>query len=247
MDALSAMIASGVVVVAQAAAPVDMPVSPRGAALAALNKPITVAFDDARLEDVVAFIENYAGVVIRGMWADERFANGLERGIRVSVDVRDGTVRDLIEDALEFASDGFEEATWQVSARGELQIGPRSRLNRYQETRRYDVNDLLFRLPDFEDVPELDIDKVLQQGGGDGGGGSIFRNTEAESEPELGEKKDLAEELAKLIYELVESDQWQVNGGEGGVIRIYEGYLIIRAPGYMHRQLEGPADLPAGR
>ena len=239
MHACCAMVASVVVLASGVSASGEAARSLRDATHRALEKPITVSFEDARMEDVAEFVGTFAGVTVRGMWVDERHAVGLEQDRRVSVNIVDGTVLDLLEDALEAASDGFEESTWQVSARGELQIGPRSRLNRYIETVIYDVNDLLMTLPDFTDVPEVDIDAAMQQGRSGGGGGSIFDGGESESSPDLGKQKDLAEELTLLVYDLVEPEQWQIHGGDGGLIRIHEGNLVIRAPEYIHRQLRG--------
>lgn len=241
MHAPSAIIASAaaIICIVSASARQEPQVSPRAEAQRALEKLITVEFSDARLPDVVEFLENYTGLVVRPMWLDDRHTDGLTKETEISVDVREGTVRDLLEEVLEQASDSFSESTWQLSPRGELQIGPRSRLNRYREIEFYDVRDLLIRLPDFTDAPDLNIDAAMSQGRG-GGGGNIFEfNDEEEVEDELGEQKDLAEQLVRLIHDLVEPEQWQENGGEGGQIRIQDGLLIIRAPEYIHRQLRG--------
>ncbi len=215
--------------------------SHRGETTTALRCAITVEFTDARLADVVKFVETFTGVVVRPMWADERHAEGLDPEARVSVRIAEGTVIELIDDVLEQASDDFSEATWQVSERGELQIGPRARLNRYKEIVTYDINDLLFRIPDFTDAPELDIDAAMQQGGraGGGGGGSIIEDTEDGEDPDLGTNEALSDELIRLIQTLVETEQWQENGGDGATVRFHEGVLVVRAPGYIHRQLGG--------
>jgi hypothetical protein len=43
----------------------------------------------------------------------------------------------------------------------------------------------------------------------------------------------------QIITQLVEPDQWVDNGGSGGTIRYYNGTLIVNAPDYMHRGIDG--------
>ena len=49
---------------------------------------------------------------------------------------------------------------------GALQIGPKSQLNASAKMRVYDVADLLFVVPSFREVPDLDLGSIVQGGGG---------------------------------------------------------------------------------
>lgn len=125
---------------------------------------------------------------------------------------------------------------------GRVEVGPKSRLNRNKRLEMYDIQDLLFRVNDYAEVPELDLDSAIQQGGqggGGGGGGSIFEDSEEERENQPTQEEQ-AQQLIDLIIEFVEPEQWRDNGGDGGTITFYRGgILLVRAPDYMHRQLGG--------
>jgi len=98
-------------------------------------------------------------------------------------------------------------------------------------------SDLLFEIPNFPDVPSLDLDQILnqsQQGGG--GGGSIFQNEDADEREGLS-KDEFADRLEEIIITSVEPEQWAQAGGEGATVRYYDGHLLIKAPDYIHRQL----------
>lgn len=225
-------------------------VDPRTDALDRLLKPITIELTDARLEDVVAFIENFSGVDLRPMWEDERFTDGLSRDARLSVKVEEAPVLELVERVLEEVQSDFSENSWQINRQGQLEVGPKVRLNRYKERRFYDINDLLFEIPDFAQVPELDLDQVLQQsqqgGGGGGGGGSIF-DQEDDDEIDFEDDEEAAERVMDIIRQFVENEQWQENGGDGGQMRYYNGTIIIQAPDYIHRQINGYPSAPQYR
>ena len=49
-----------------------------------------------------------------------------------------------------------------------------------------------------------------------------------------------------LIKELVEPEGWIDNGGSWSTMQLYEGVLIIRAPDFVHRQIDGYPFAPTG-
>src|SRR5690606_7280790 len=51
--------------------------------------------------------------------------------------------------------------------------------------------------------------------------------------------QDRIRNLIDLITTFVEPEQWQDNGGDGGTIRYFQGTLIVNAPDYIHRQING--------
>lgn len=218
-----------------------------------LSRPITVELTDARLEDIIQFASDFSGAQLEPLWLDDQSSEGLDKDLELSISVHNVRVIEFIERVLEKASSDFSAATWQFSKDGRsIEIGPRSRLNAKHYLKAYDINDLLFELPDFDDFPELDLDQVLNQGqrGGSGGSsGSIFEDDDQE-DLESKTPQQLAEDLIDLLTEFVETDQWRDNGGDGANVRFYNGYLLIDAPNYIHRQLGGlPFDFtsaPAG-
>jgi len=217
---------------------------PRRDTMVRLTRPITVDFQEKRLEDVMTFIKDFSGADIEPLWTDDQNSSGLDRDKVISVRVDNGTVLSLLEKVAEKARGDNGEITWQMTDSGTLQFATKERLNKYKRVEIYDINDLLQEVPDYRDVPQIDLQQALQaaQGGGGGGGGgrSPFRDEQNRNQQQRDQdRQKAAEDLQKLITDLVETDQWVDNGGSGGTIRYYKGTLIVNAPDYMHRGVDG--------
>lgn len=227
---------------ADADAQVRRSIDPRRAAAESMVKPMTVSFTDARLEDVMRFLQDFTGATFDVQWIDDRNVDGLDPERVVSLDVTDMPAITVLERVLKRATDGFEAATWQFSEDGEIQIGPKSRLNEYATLKMYDIRDLLFRVESFTEVPDLGLGQIIQGQGGGGAGGDFQYEDRDRGTPE-----EEAQVIVDLIVQFVEPDQWRDNGGDGGSITFYQGALLVRAPDYMHRQLVGYSFWPTGR
>lgn len=213
---------------------------PRVQTLRDMQKRVTVELEDARLEDVLMFIEQAGNLPLDVKWVGNDNPIGLEKGKAVSLNAKNMTLQALLENALDKAGDEFSEATWQLTPEGTIEVGPKERLNGRKTVKVYDINDLLFVIPNFTEVPELDLDAVLQQSSGRGGGGGgrgVFR-ADQNNEVELTEEQRV-QEIVEILTSTVEPEQWQVNGGTGASVRFYRGALLISAPDYIHRQIGG--------
>lgn len=216
----------------------------RQQAASLLGKPVTIELTDTRLEDVMTFIRDFSGAQIEPVWRDEDGGAGLDKDQRITVSVTNAPVIVLLERVLAKAETDFSPATWQFApggGGGVIEAGPRARLNEQAYLKTYDIQDLLFVIPDFPDAPQLDLDQVLNQGGqggGGGGGGSVLGGDD-QQDVEFVPTEQLAQRIIDLITEYVEPEQWQDNGGDGASIRHYSGSLLVRAPDYIHRQLAG--------
>ncbi|RMD63532.1 MAG: hypothetical protein D6824_05200 [Planctomycetota bacterium] len=238
--------ASGALATAQPArsqASEAAPAAPLSKAQIARNllKPITVEMTDVRLEDAMRFVEQAANVPLEVLWRDSRFVDGLDPDQRVSVTAHQQPALALLETLLRKAQSGpFDENTWQFGPLGQVQVGPKSRLNRFAELRLYDVSDLMFQIGDTSEAPQIDLNNVLNQAqsGGGGSSGSIFGGNE-EIELKRVPLTERVQQLVDLIRSLIEPDQWDVNGGDGGTIVVFGSTLLVRAPDYIHRQLVG--------
>ncbi len=236
----------------QAPAPtsVTSTVSPHRANLARLTRPITMDFQEKRLEDIVQFIATSSGADLEPLWIDDRHPEGLDKDKVISVKTENTSILTLIEKVLEKAKNDTGDNSWQMAESGAVQIGPKSRLNQNKRVEIYDVNDLLLEVQNYRDVPKIDLQQALQssQGGGGGGGRSPFRNNNEQNRDraqEAQEKRERANELIQLLQSIVEPDQWTENGGSGGSIRLYNGTLIVNAADYMHRNINGYRYWPA--
>jgi hypothetical protein len=207
-----------------------------------MMRPVTIEFEGNRLEDVLDFFEEVADIQSEAKWLNERSATGLDKDFEINLAVENMSVVNTLERVLDrMVEEELDMPTWQLNNWGEVEVGPRSRLNARKYVKVYPVQDLLFQIPDFTDVPQLDIDDVLDQGGqggGGGGGGGIFDNPD--TDPGIGTpEREEAERLVRILQTFVEEDQWDANGGNGGTIRYFRGSLVIRGADYMHRALSG--------
>lgn len=212
------------------------PTSPE-AAHHRLTRRLTIDVEGQRLEDVVRFLEQATGVTMEPAWREDPRDAGLDPEALVTVAASNEPALSFLERVLDRAGDPFDPPTWQLSPDGALQFGPRSVLNRSKRTEVYDIHDLLLTVPDFDEQVEVDLEAVLAQG--DGGQGSILEETNSPQEPRRPGPTERGEEIAEMLTTLIEPAQWTANGGDGASVRLYNGTLIVQAPGYIHRQISG--------
>lgn len=75
-------------------------------------------------------------------------------------------------------------------------------------------------------------------GGGSGGGGGGLIGDPGE-DPERPSEAEKADQLMEIIKEQCEPEAWQDAGGDWATMRYYQGVLIVRAPDFIHRQIDG--------
>lgn len=216
---------------------------PQRDTLLKLIQPISVTFDEQRLEDVVRFLREFTGADIIALWQDDRNPDGMDKETLITLDAENLSRLMLIEKVLEQAESdlgGFGGNGWQMTPTGAIQIGPKERLNRYKRVEIYDINDLLMEIPEYPEVPNIDLQSVLQSSGGSGGGQSPFDSDQQDDlDDDRRGREERAEEIIELLTQLVEPDQWVENGGDAASARHWQGHLIINAPDYVHRALNG--------
>ena len=74
-------------------------------------------------------------------------------------------------------------------------------------------------------------------GGGSGGGGGLIGDPG--EDPERPSEAEKADQLMEIIQEQCEPEAWKDAGGDSATMRYYQGVLIIRAPDFIHRQIDG--------
>jgi hypothetical protein len=223
------------------------PAHPQRDTLQKMMRRITVDFEEKRLEDVINFVRDFTGADLEPLWMDDRNGDGLDKDRLVTIRVENITSLRLMERLLEQARGDFGgDNSWQMSDTGAMQIGPKSRLNRTRRVEIYDINDLITEIPDYREVPRIDLQQALQasqQGGG--GGQGPFREEGQTQEERRQNREERSREIMELIQNLAEPEQWIENGGEGGSMRYWQGALIVNAPDYMHRAINGYPYWPA--
>lgn len=228
--------------VAQDAAAATRTASPKRDTLMRLSRDITIDFESQRLADVVAFLESYTGAPFDALWLDDVSSTGLDPDMEVTLKANNIAVIDLVERLLGKASEDAGEPdsfTWQLAEDGSFEIGPKERLNQRKRLVIYDINDLIIEIPDYADAPEFDLQSVLQNSTGGGGGGGQSPFSGQTQDRDVTPKEDRANEIIALMTALVEPDEWVDNGGDGASVRYFQNHLVVRAPDYVHRQLDG--------
>jgi len=208
--------------------------------LARMLRPIDIEFQAEPLSNVMTFLEEYTGADLDPLWITDRQPVGLDEDAEITITAKGLTTLRLLELVLDQADADLlysGGSTWQMSDWGSIQIGPKERLMRKRRLQIYDINDILFEIPNYPDVPTIDLQQALQSN--EGGGQSPFQddNQDIERVP----KQERAEALIDLITAVVEPETWDI----GADIRYYQGTLIVSGPDYVHRALEGYPWWPA--
>lgn len=204
------------------------------------NTPLTIDAKDARLADVIEWFTVSTRIPVLVAWqGDDGFEDGIDPETLVTLKAKEQPALSVLEAALRSATRRSflgEEFTWQISASGDLQIGPKSILNRSRRVEIYELADLLIVPTNHDNAPELDLNQALQASQGGGGGQAPFTET-GDNDTETPPLTDRLQDLVDLITSLVEPEQWETNGGDGASIRPWRTSVLVNAPEYVHRQL----------
>lgn len=212
-------------------------------ALLALSRPITLAVEDQPLSDLINYIAEVTGAELEPMYEDDFNAIGLDPEMEISIDVKGQSALAFLERVLSRAqsaaglgaADGY---TWQLTEDGVVQIGPKERLNSFRRVEIYDILDLIIEIRDFPDAPAFDLQSVLSNSSGGGGGQSPFSSSNSNDDDRISQN-DRANSIQDIITAIVEPEQWQIAGGDAATLTFFQGSLIVNAPDYIHRQLNG--------
>lgn len=211
-----------------------------------MQRPIGIDLNETRLEDVMKYIAETTQAPLESLWKSDK-EEGIEKDALITMSVKDMPALMFLEKVLQkVAAESGNDCSWQLTDLGVLQVGTKERLNKFKRIEIYDINDLLFEMPVYDNAPEIDLQQVLQNSGGGGrgrggggGGQSPFRDNQQRNREQQKTKEDRANDIVRLITTFVEQPQWSDNGGEGGTIRYYQGHIIVEAPDYMQRGVAG--------
>lgn len=213
--------------------------------LGRMMKTMSVEYNQVPLESVMKNLVDVTGASMDIGWRDDRNPSGLDKEALINFKAENLTALSILEKAL---SQAQVEGTlggnsWQLTEAGTIEVGTKEYLNRTKRLEIYDISDLLLVVRDYSDVPQFDLNSSLQaasSSGGGGGGQSPFQGGGQNSNNQTGaSEQERADEVIRLVTELVESDQWTANGGSAANIRFYKKQLLVTAPDYIHRQLAG--------
>lgn len=197
-----------------------------------------VTFNDNAFEDVVAFIGSTTNIDIDIDW--ESLADiGVDPDTPVDLTLKNVQVSVLLDRVLGKVSDPTLPAGWAIQD-GILTIASDEvlRLNTILET--YDIRDLIFVVPDFDNAPEFDLQSAVSQagGGGGGGGGQSPFSGGGGNVVDL-PRGDRVQAIIDLIQANVDPDGWTSIGGDTSSITELNGNFIITSTPKNHRAIIG--------
>jgi hypothetical protein len=248
--AWAASVIAASMALAQAVPPGGAPVAPGATPPPAENRnvPIKVAlerripevrFDAVALSDALDFIRDAAGINVRVDWKVLENA-GVDKAAPVTFRLRNITVRKALDMVLREVGAGTKLA-FEVED-NVLLVTTQEEADRILVTEVYDIRDLLFTPLDAGDPPALEMQlEPVERGGGGGGGSDIFGNGGGNSGGQNTTRTpdERGAEIAELVQTLIRPEVWQVNGGPG-MIRYFNGSLIVTAPRSVHELIGTP-------
>jgi|GEM_PF-3848596 len=204
----------------------------RGSLDSRLWKPITAEFKEQRVDDVLAYVTQVSGLELEPFWTNDKEPVGLAADTLVSFKANSTPALRVIERVLDaVGKDAGVENAWQLTEDGTLQIGPKDRLNAFKRTEVYDISDLTLELKDFVDAPTFDI----QQSGAT----AVPFTAAGQQDQPARSKQERGQEIVDFVRQNVEPAQWTDSGGTGGTITLHRTTMVVTAPEYIHRQIDG--------
>jgi len=242
-----------------AAAGSDTSISSRAQLVQAMTRAsISVEFDGAPAREVFGHLQRVMGISIVGRYNDDRAGHGIDPEAPITLQAHRRPPIEVIELVLEQCADQ-DPCTWQIR-NGYVEVGTKERLSVVgaMELRVYSIRDLLFEPTWFDNAPGIDIAAALSQtgaasgggsggsggpgggGGGHGGGGGSAGSIidQPGAPPERPDQADRFDGLVEVIVRSVEPEIWEPAGGPA-TITPFGDTLVVRAPGFVHRQLGG--------
>ncbi len=190
---------------------------------------IPASFTDNTLEDVLNFIATVTNLNVDVDW-DSLAEAGVDRDSLVSLNLQPLPAQTILNRVLDKVSpDEFNAASWAVND-GILVIASDAALRRNTFIQIYDIQDLLFQVPDFTEVPDLELGQIVQ------GQGGSQQDVDIEV-PESLTTEALLERIREIIQTNVDFDGWRDNGGDTGDIQELNGNLIITNTAANHRSI----------
>ena len=229
---------------------------------------VDAAFTDRPVLEVLEWLSQTTGVNFQIIRMDDSSLEGIDPSTKITINQIDVPALNVLERILDQCSSRqLVSCSWQLRW-GMLYVGPKTSLDaaRFRTLRTYPIEDLVMTIPDYNNPPNLNLGGGTGGGGGGagggsgggfggggggggggaggGGGGGAGGGGDNPSDFE-DQREESLEQLILVIVSMIEPDAWKRNGGDAATLKVYRSSLVIRAPGYIHRQLDGfPFNIP---
>jgi type II secretory pathway component GspD/PulD (secretin)/tetratricopeptide (TPR) repeat protein len=220
------------------------------------DRSLPIDFRGNTFAKVVDFFRDVTGVNVHVDWKALRFI-GIDQADPVNLQLAEVPAWTAIDRVLEQLGDDFERPQMDVQD-GILVISTEERLRKRTVTIVYDIRDLLFDVPYFDNAPDFSLSTTSSNGGtesvfasavnrraaddpGWGRGGEEEDNVFAEpnDDDDRQNRQSKVEEIIEIIQGTVDPEGWRDLGGETGTLQELNGNLIITNTPRQHAQIEG--------
>ena len=200
---------------------------------------IDTAIEDVSIQDLVQSIGQICDIPTRTILQSKTQPAGIDPACKISLpEASSRPALNLLQDAIAQCSESVP-ATWQIQ-HGQLVVSTKEVLGskKQQILRILPIEDLLQPVPDYNDPPNLNLGGG---GGGAGGGGSGGGAGGGQGGPAgaWGDLETRRNEVIELIVRNIEPGAWIRTGGTWAEIQPWRRSLLIRAPRWIHRQIQG--------
>ena len=137
-------------------------------AMMELNKVISVDFDNNEFEQVVNYMQRVTGLEIYPDWK-ALDSIGIAQDDSVTLKLGEISASNALGRILEQLGDELDPVEYSIED-GIVVISSEQALRKKLETIVYDIRDLLFEVPYFDNAPNFSLQGSISQGGGGGGG-----------------------------------------------------------------------------
>ncbi len=251
----------------QQAAQMPTELSPKAKLLQALvYNTLSVDFDQTPAREVFDYFGTTLGINLIVRYNDDAIGHGIDPQTPITLSAEDMFAVEVLELVLEQCA-AVEACTWQLH-NSFLEVGTKDRLSSpsAREVRVYRIDELIYEPRRFNNAPAVGINH-LYPGSGYGGyarpyvgrfsgaygsgyyggypggyGGSIGPTVATPTTDQR--KSQRAQEIVNLIIDTIEPNAWTQTGGEWATIRYHDGSLVISAPDFIHRQINGYPHVP---
>jgi hypothetical protein len=223
--------------VAERSAPVAAPDDP---VLMLARSPAPPLNETLSLREALQRIARKSGVPVHGIWKSGGGQDALDPDRHIMIEIPIRTCAEALDAIADLVSREGEPVRWQAARVG-VEFGRRSSLWRAAalHIRVYDVRDLLLLKPAF-----VAMSVPLPGAGASGGGGSGDGSNGGVVDPAAAARQAAQQnDLVTLIQLTVEPEAWEIRGGPCTIVP-RDGLLVIRAPDFVHRQIESPRPPP---
>ena len=249
----------------QQAAQLKKELSPKAKLLQALvYNTLTVDFDQTPAREVFDYFRTTLGINLIARYNDDAIGHGIDPQTPITLFAEDMYAVEVLELVLEQCA-AVEACTWQLR-NSFLEVGTKDRLSSpsAREVRVYRIDELIYEPRRFNNAPWVGINHLYPgyggyarpyvgrfsgaygggyYGGYAGGYGGSIGPTVATPTIDQG-KSQRAQEIVNLIIDTIEPNAWAQTGGEWAAIRYHDGSLVISAPDFIHRQINGYPHVP---